>query len=131
MLAEPGPGQAPRVARRARELHRHAELADRPLGARLVDLDDHLALAHELGLQHLVELEHRLQAAVVLAGERLPLVARPRREDRLELAVGVAAGRLELVLDQVLAADAAAEVPKNFGSSAPSVTCPSAHAYGR
>ena len=44
-------------------------------------------------LERLVEVEHRLQAAVVLAGERLPLRARALHEDRLHLAVRVGAGR--------------------------------------
>src|SRR6476646_7939364 len=69
-------------------------------------LDDHLARAHELRAQRLVELQHRLQAAVVLAGERLPLRARALHEDRLDLAVRLRAGTLELLRAQVLAADA-------------------------
>ena len=76
-------------------------------GARLLDLDDHLARAHELGLQRLVELQHRLEAAVVLVVERPPLGAGALREHRLDLAVHVRADGLELALDQVLAADAA------------------------
>ena len=102
-------GRAPRVARRARELDRHAEQPHRALGAGLVDLHDHLARAHELGVERLVEAEHRLEAAVVLARERGPLVARAAREDRLDLALGLRAARVELALDQVLAPDAAAE----------------------
>ena len=68
-----------------------------------------LARAHELGVERLVEVEHRLEAAVVLAGERRPLVARPLREDRLDRALRLAARRVEVALDQVLAPDAAAE----------------------
>ena len=45
----------------------------------------------------------------MLARERRPLVAGARGEDRLDLALGVAPGRVEVVLDQVLAPDAAAE----------------------
>src|ERR671917_417029 len=82
--------------------------AGRPLRTRLVDLDDHLARAHELGVERLVELEHRLEAAVVLRGELAPLLARALQEDPLDLGVRVGARRLELVLDQVLAADSPA-----------------------
>src|SRR5438093_11409544 len=106
VLAEPGARPARRVARRAAELDRDAEQADRTLRARLLELRDHLPHAHQLGVQRLVEPEHRLQAAVVLAGEGLPLVARPRAEDLLDLPVRLAAGTLELLVDQVLAADA-------------------------
>ena len=71
------------VAGRAAELDRDAELAHRPLGAGLVELDDHLARAHELGVERLVELEHRLQAAVVLRRELPPTRRACAREDLL------------------------------------------------
>src|SRR5579859_7527483 len=61
VLAERRPGQAVVAPGRARQLHRNAEQAHRALGARLVDLDDHLAFAHELRRERLVELEQRLQ----------------------------------------------------------------------
>ena len=74
----------------------------------LVELDDHLARAHERGVERLLELEHRLQAAVVLGRERRPLRARAGGEDRLDLAVGRGRRRVELALEQVLAPDARA-----------------------
>ena len=48
----------------------------------LGELHHHLARRHQLGVQRLVELQHRLQAAVVLGGERAPLLAGARGEDR-------------------------------------------------
>src|SRR6185312_12283743 len=75
--------------------------------ARLVELDHHLARAHELGLERLVEVEHRLQAAVVLGGEGAPLLARARVEYGGDLPVRLAARPRELVLDEILAPDAA------------------------
>ena len=85
-----------------------AEQAHRTLGARLVELGDHGALAYQVGGQRLVEVEHRLEAAVVLGRERAPLLARALHEDALDLAVGGRARGLELLLDQVLPAHAAA-----------------------
>src|SRR5205085_3948667 len=96
------------VARGAAELDRDPDLAHRALRAGLGDLDDHLTLAYELGGERLVELEQRLQAAVVLARERLPLVARARAEDLDDLGVRVGARPLELRGDQILSADAPA-----------------------
>src|SRR6185437_6313836 len=48
VLAQRRSGQARVIARRALELDREAEQPHGALGAGLVDLDDHLALAHEL-----------------------------------------------------------------------------------
>ena len=107
VLAEARPGLLD-LAGRARQLDRRAEQLDRLLRARLVELDDHLARAHELAVERLVETQHRLQAAVVVRRELLPLGARLLQEDALDLRVRLRAGRLELLLDQVLAADAAA-----------------------
>src|SRR5450759_4073343 len=76
VLAERRAGQARMLAGRTRQLDRYAELADSPLDSGLVDLDHHAALAHERGVERLVELEHGLQAAVVLRGERLPVGSR-------------------------------------------------------
>ena len=91
-----------------RELDREAELLDLAhLG--LLVADHHLALAHQLGLERLVEVEDRLDHRVVLVVEGLPLGAALRLEDLRDLAVGVRAGLLELLLDQVLAADRLAE----------------------
>src|ERR671917_627490 len=93
--------------------------AGRPLRTRLVDLDDHLARAHELGVERLVQLEHRLEAAVVLRGELAPLLARALAEDLLDLRVSLGAGAVELPLDQVLAADAAAPRLPELGLECP------------
>src|SRR5262249_59788456 len=84
------------------------EEAHRPRRAGLVELDDHLARADELGIERLVEVQDGLQAAVVLGGEGAPLLAAAPGEDLLDLAMGVAARCGELLLDEVLAPDAAA-----------------------
>src|SRR3954447_14382272 len=110
VLAQARAGRAVGVARRARELDRDAEQADGLPGPRLVELGDHLARPDQLGVQRLVEAEDGLQAAVVLAGEGRPVLARARLEDLLDLRVRLAAGALELLLDEVLAADPAAPV---------------------
>ena len=104
VLAERRAG-ALRAARGAAELDREAEQPDGLARAGLVELDDHLALAHQLRLERLVELENRLEAAVVLGGELAPLVPRAPCEHRHDLPMGLGPGRLELMLDQVLAAD--------------------------
>ncbi len=59
-------------------------------------------------LERLVEVEDRLDAAVVLVVERAPLLAGPRRKISATSAWASDPGALELLLDQVLAADAAA-----------------------
>ena len=70
---------------------------------------DHLARAHQLRVERLVEAEHRLQAAVVLRRRTPCHSSRVRsREQRLHLGVRVRARALELLLDQVLAPDPAA-----------------------
>ena len=76
--------------------------------ARLVQLHHHLARLYELAVECLVEVEDGLEAAVVVAGELVPLVARALQEDALHLGVRHRAGALELLLDQVLAPHAAA-----------------------
>ena len=96
------------LARGARQLDGDAQLAYLTLSAGLVQLDDHLARAHELGGQRLVELEQGLQAAVVLGGERLPVGPGTSLEDLGHLCVRLRAGMLELLGDELLAADAAA-----------------------
>jgi hypothetical protein len=96
------------------ELDRHAELAHRP-GSGLLDLHHHVARADELRRERLVELEDRLEAAVVLRSERPPLLARSLEEDPLHLGVGARTGRVELALDQVLAAHPAAELLPELG----------------
>ena len=97
-----------RSAGRPPQLDRHAELAHGPLGARLIELHDHLSRAHELRVERLVQVEQRLEAAVVVRRELRPLVARAPEEDPLHLGVRLGAGRVELALDQVLAPDAPA-----------------------
>ena len=57
--------RAGRVAGGARDLHRHAKLRTSVTG--LVELDDHLARPHQLRVERLVEVEHGLEAAVVLS----------------------------------------------------------------
>ena len=76
---------------------------------RLLHLDHHLAGPDQLRVERLVEVEHRLDAAVVLVVEGLPLVAGARAEDLGDLAPGVGARRLELLLDQVGPLDPVAE----------------------
>ena len=80
-VCSPRPGRraAVRVGGRGREPDRVAEQRAR----------DHPARADVLVGQRLVELEHRLDAAVVLGVERLPLGARALRADRLDLDVGL------------------------------------------
>ncbi len=129
--------QAIVLARGPRELHRDPELPHAPIWrslggdsarAWLADLDDHPARVHQLALERLLELEDRLQAAVVLGAELLPLRARALAEDPLELRVGLRSRRLELRADQVARAPTPSHhARQNFGSSAPSVTQPSAH----
>ncbi len=92
----------------AGELDRESELADLAETGLLVG-DRHLALAHELGLERLVELEDRLDHRVVLVVEGSPLLTGPRPEDLGDLAVRVRSVPLELLLDQVLPSHAAAE----------------------
>ena len=65
------------------------------LGPGLVELDDHLALLDQVGFERLAEVEHRLEAAVVVGGELRPLGAGPLLEDLLDLGVGLRAGRIE------------------------------------
>src|SRR4051812_20233066 len=62
-----------------------------------------------VGGEHLVEVEDRLDAAVVRRAERRPVVARARRDDRLDGAMGGRSGRVELAGDEVLATHAVAE----------------------
>ena len=94
--------------RGAGELHRDAQLPHRPQ-VRLLPLDDHLALADELGVERLVDVEHRLDHRVVLVVEGLPLGAGPRAEDLRDLRPRLRAVAVELLGDQVLALDAGAE----------------------
>ena len=75
----------------------------------LLHLDHHLAGADQLRVERLVDVEDRLDAAVVLVVEGLPLVAGARAEDLGDLAPGLRAGRLELLLDQVGPVDPVAE----------------------
>ena len=75
----------------------------------LLDLDHHLARADQLRVERLVDVEDRLDAAVVLVVEGLPLLAGAGAEDLGDLAPGVGAGRVELRLDQVGALDPVAE----------------------
>ena len=104
-MCSPSAGRGyPRVvAGRARELHRNTELPHRH--AALLDLHDHLARPHQLRLERLVELQDRLQAAVVLRRELEPLGACARAEDPLHLAVDLRAGQLELRRHEILAPD--------------------------
>jgi hypothetical protein len=74
----------------------------------LVELHHHLPGPDELRVERLVQVEHRLEAAVVLGRELGPLVARAPEEDPLHLCVRFGPRRVELALDQVLPADAAA-----------------------
>src|SRR5438105_11427783 len=57
VLAQCRPGQAVVAPGTARQLHRNAQQPYRALRTRLRDLDDHLALAHQLRVERLVELE--------------------------------------------------------------------------
>ena len=107
VLAE-GRRRAGRVAGGAAHLHREAELAHRAEPG-LLDLDHHLARPDQLRVERLVEVEDRLDAAVVLVVEGEPLVAGAGAEDLGDLAPGVGARRLELLLDQVGAVGAVAE----------------------
>ena len=118
-----GPG---RVAGGAAQLHRQAELADRA-ELRLVDLDDHLARPDQLGVERLVEVEDRLDAAVVLVVEGAPLVAGAGAEDRGDLAPR----RREPGASNCFSIRSGRPTPlqkaaQNFGSSAPQLTQPSA-----
>src|SRR6202035_5144990 len=108
VLAERRPGKAAVLAGSAGQLDRNSELANGPLGARLLELHHHLTLAHELGLERLVELEQRLQAAVVAARELLPVRAGAALENLPHLVVRGGAGPLELLRHEVLALDAPA-----------------------
>src|SRR3712207_7443463 len=58
------------------------------------ELDHHLPLTHQLGVQGLVEVQDGLQAAVVLGGEGAPLLPRAVEEDPLDFVMGLGAGRL-------------------------------------
>ena len=77
--------------------------------AGLNELDDHLARAHELGLERLAEVEHRLEAAVVLGRELPPLVPRMRGEDLLHGTVRVGTGPLKRAVQEVRPLDPVAE----------------------
>src|SRR5205807_10356562 len=55
-----------RPARRPIQLDGHPELPDGSIGAGLIELDDHLARADQVRVERLVEIEDRLEAAVVL-----------------------------------------------------------------
>ena len=90
-------------ARRPRELDGNPELSHWAGGSWLVERQHHLARADELRLERLVEVEHRLEAAVVGGAELRPLVAAARGEDGLDLGVRGRAGAFELPLDDVLA----------------------------
>ena len=105
VLAEPGTRRPDRVGGGPAQLDRRPEQLHRLGGPGLIKLDDHLAGGHELGAERLVELEHRLEAAVVLGGELAPLLTGPRGEDLGDGAVRVGAGRVERMIDEVLAAD--------------------------
>ena len=85
-----GPG---RVGSAGVRLHLHgvAQQPHRLLGAGLIDLHHHLARAHELGVERLVEVQHRLQAAVVPRRELRHSLARALEEDALHLGMGVGA----------------------------------------
>ena len=103
MLPQRRPRQSRVVAGSTDELHWNPELTHAAGDPRAVERDDHLAVAHELGLERLVELKDGLQAAVVLGGELLPFPARACLEELDDLRVGLGAGPFELALDQLLA----------------------------
>ncbi len=65
------------------------ELTHTVLYAGLIERDDHLALLHQLGVERLVQIEHRLQAAVVLGGELRPFGTRAALEDLHDLLMRV------------------------------------------
>ena len=102
-----------------------AELAHRAeLG--LLHLDHHLAGADQLRVERLVDVEHRLDAAVVLVVEGLPLVAacasgRPRRPRARPPSPG-ASNCSSIRSGRSTPLQKAAQ---NFGSSAPQLTQPS------
>ena len=75
----------------------------------LVDLDHHLPRPDQLRVERLVDVEDRLDAAVVLVVEGSPLLARAAPEDLGDLAPAVRARRVELALDQVGPLDTVAE----------------------
>ena len=107
-VCSPSPGPGRRRPPGVRDSFTGTPELPHPVGAGLVELHHHLARAHELRVERLVEVEHRLEAAVVIRGELAPLLARALEEDPLHLGVRLRARRLELLLDQVLAPDAAA-----------------------
>ena len=129
VLAERRAGRARRVARACARASPGRRAAARARGARLVELGDHLARADELGVERLVELEHGLQAAVVLGGERRPLGARAaRRRPPRPRAWASEPGGSNWRSMRSSRPTPRHHACQNFGSSAPSVTQPSAHA---
>ena len=122
----PGPGARAGSAGRPAQLDRRPEQLDRPFGAGLRDLDDHLSRRDQLGVERLVELEHRLQAAIVLGGELAPLLARAAREDLGHRGVAGDPGGSKAWFTRSSRSTPRQKACQNFGSSAPSVTYPSA-----
>src|SRR5947209_4851790 len=110
VFSEGGAGSTRGLGRRTAQLEGRSEEPDGPLSSRLDQLDNHLPRAHEVRGQRLVEIEHRLQAAVVLGGKLLPLGARARGEDLTDGAMRLRARRIEGVVDEILAVYAPAEL---------------------
>src|SRR5437660_5626538 len=104
VVAQTWSGGAHWLRRCTRQLDRSTELPDWA-NPGLLELEHHLSSADQLGPEHLVELQYGLQAAVVLLSERLPLGPRAGLEQRLHLSVGGRPDRVELALDEILAAD--------------------------
>ena len=106
------------------------ELAHRP-DLRLLPLDHHLALAHELGAERLVEVEDRLDHRVVLVVERLHSARVRERKISAISAAGLGPVRSNCFETRSSRPTPAQKRAQNWGSSAPIVTWPSAASYGR
>src|SRR5690606_1696882 len=114
MLAQSGRGCVWR-GRRARELERRAEMADRLPDTGLGKSAYQPARLDKRRGERLIEFENGFEAAIMLVGECLPFGAAARGEDRFERGMGFGARRVELPGGEVVAADALAEGGPEFG----------------
>ena len=92
------------------------------LAPRLVERHDHLPRPDQLGIERLVEVEHRLQAAVVLGCERAPLLARALPEDLAHRRWASEPGGSNWLGIRSGRPTPSHHACQNFGSSAPSET---------